>query len=77
MKKEKEMKKMRLFADATKVGLPFIVMPMSESSGLIMLIDTGSDENVMFGYAYNELKEIMKELKEQDFLLREIMLNFL
>lgn len=62
------MRKMKFYADATKAGLPFIQIPMDDSKGIIMLIDTGSNDNIMFGYAYRELKGMMKEEKSKSYL---------
>lgn len=62
------MRKMKFYADATKAGLPFIQIPMDDSKGIIMLIDTGSNDNIMFGYAYRELKGMMKEEETKSYL---------
>lgn len=61
MKKESNKKKMRFFADVTEKELPFIQIPIDDTKGFTMLIDTGSNNNVMFGYAYEQLKDRMNE----------------
>ena len=62
MKKENGKKTIRFFGDATELGLPFIRVEEGEFEGLILMIDTGSNDNVMFGYAYSQLKDHMKLL---------------
>ena len=52
MKTENKTRKMSFYADAAKMGLPFIQIPLDETMGMIMLVDTGSNDNIMFGYAY-------------------------
>lgn len=68
MNNETKMRKMSFYADATKTGLSFIQIPMDESRGIIMLVDTGSNDNIMFGYAYKELKVMMKEEESKSYL---------
>ena len=47
------------FADATKTGLPFIQVKEGDFKGIIMLIDTGANDNLMFGYAFHQLEDYM------------------
>ena len=65
---KKNMKKIRYYADVTRTGLPFIQIPMDESKGIIMMIDTGANSNVMFSYAYAQLKDVLKEEDEKSSL---------
>lgn len=62
MKKENGMKTIRFFRDAMELGLPFIRVEEGELEGLVLMIDTDSNDNVMFGYAYSQLKNHMKLL---------------
>lgn len=68
MKKDNDMKTMRFYTDATKAGLPFVQMQVDESKGIIMLIDTGSNNNIIFGYAYEQLKDRLKDAEEKSYL---------
>ena len=47
------------FADVTKTGLPFIQVKEGDFKGIIMLIDTGANDNLMFGYAFHQLEDYM------------------
>lgn len=50
----------RFFADALKVGLPFIeIKDEGENDGPIWLVDTGSNDNILFGYIYRQVKDKM------------------
>ena len=60
------MGKIRFYADATKVGMPFININEGGSEKVIMLIDTGSAENSLFAYAYKQAKEQYKEVEGVD-----------
>ena len=53
-------RRIRFFADATKTGLPFIRIEEGDFKGIVMLIDTGANDNLMFGYAFHQLEEYMK-----------------
>lgn len=54
-------KKTKFFADAKKTLLPFVCLPIDAKRAVVMLIDTGSTENILFGYAYEALKDVFKE----------------
>lgn len=58
-------RKIRFFADATETGVPFIRIEEGDFEGIVMLLDTGSNDNVMFGYAYHQLKGLMKPVEGQ------------
>ena len=70
MKKEKDMKNKRVcfFADAVELGLPFIRVAEGCFKGLVFLIDTGSNDNIMFGYAHKELKDQLVDVEGTSFL---------
>ena len=70
MKKEKDMKNKRVcfFADAVELGLPFIRVAEGCFEGLVFLIDTGSNDNIMFGYAHKELKDQLVDVEGTSFL---------
>ena len=55
---DKRNKSIRFFADATIIGLPFIRVAEGDFEGLVFLIDTGSNDNIMFGYAHKALKNL-------------------
>mgnify|MGYP002626595381 CR=1 FL=1 len=57
------MTRIRFYADATQAGLPFIRIDEGKFKGVIFLIDTGSNDNVIFGYAYEQAKELLEPVK--------------
>lgn len=57
------MTRIHFYADATKTGLPFIRIDEGKFEGVIFLIDTGSNDNVMFGYAYEQAKELLEPVE--------------
>ena len=63
------MGKIRFYADATKVGMPFININEGGPEKVIMLIDTGSTYNSLFAYAYKQAKEKYKEVEGVDHFL--------
>ena len=52
------------YADANVMGMPFIRISEGAFKGIVMVIDTGCTDNVMFGYAYQQLKDRMIPLEE-------------
>ena len=46
------MGKIKFYADASKVGMPFISVNEGGFQNAVFMIDTGSTENVLFGYVY-------------------------
>lgn len=54
----KRNKSTRFFADVMITGLPFVRVAEGVFEGLVLLIDTGSNDNIMFGCAHKELKEM-------------------
>ena len=65
MKKEKNMKNGRVcfFADAVEMGLPFVRVAEGDFEGLVFLVDTGSNDNIMFGFAHKELKDMLVDVE--------------
>ena len=59
--KKRTGRQMRFYAETTRVEMPFVQIGVDDERSIIMLIDTGSNVNVMFDYAYQELKQMMKE----------------
>lgn len=57
------MGKIKFYADATKVGMPFICINEGGFKNVAMLIDTGSTNNVLFGYVYEQAKDQLQELE--------------
>ena len=52
------MGKIKFYKDVTKVELPFILIQEGTFKGVVMLIDTGSNNNIVWGYAFEQLKEV-------------------
>ena len=65
------MGKIRFYTDATKVGMPFININEGGFQNASMLIDTGSTENMLFGYVYQQAKDQLKEI-DGDYVIRGI-----
>ena len=57
------MGRIKFYKDATKAGLPFICIDGGEAHNVVMLIDTGSTDNILFGYAYQQVKHQLKEVE--------------
>ena len=57
------MGKIKFCMDATKAGLPFICINKEGFQNAVMLIDTGSTNNVLFGYVYQQVKHQLKEVE--------------
>lgn len=62
---QKSQRRLRFFSDATETGLPLIRIEEGDFEGIVMLIDTGSNDNIIFGYAYHQLEDLMKPLEVQ------------
>ena len=50
----------RFFVDVTETGLPLIRINEGDFKGLVFLVDSGSNDNLMFGYAFHQLEDYMK-----------------
>ncbi len=57
------MGRIKFYTDATKTGLPFICINEGGFQNAVMLIDTGSTNNVLFGYVYQQVKHQLKEVE--------------
>jgi len=55
------MKKMKFYADATKVGMPFVCVNEGGFKNAVFLIDTGSTCNVLFKYIFEQAKDQLEE----------------
>lgn len=55
------MKKIDFYADATKVGMPFVCVNEGGFKNAVFMIDTGSTNNVLFRYIYEQAKDQLKE----------------
>lgn len=53
----------RFYKDATKIGLPYVLISEGDYAGIILLIDTGSTDNIMFGYTYNQIIDSLKGIE--------------
>lgn len=60
-KGEKDMRSIKFYSSTEEKGLPFIRIDEGAFEGLVFLIDTGSNNNVMWGYAYKQLKKLMTQ----------------
>ena len=56
-----KMGKIKFYADAAKVGMPFICVNEGGFKDVMFMIDTGSTDNVLFGYVYEQAKDQLKE----------------
>lgn len=61
MKKGINMRKMKFYADVTKVGMPFICVNEGGFQNAVFIIDTGSNNNVLFRYVYEQAKDQLEE----------------
>ena len=64
------MGRIKFYADAAKVGMPFISINV-EGFQMIMMIDTGSTNNVLFRYVYQQVREQLREV-EADYTITGI-----
>ena len=55
------MRKRKFYADATKVGMPFVSVNEGGFQNAVFLIDTGSTNNVLFRYIYEQAKDQLEE----------------
>lgn len=58
-------RRIRFYSDALEKGVPFIQIAMGDFEGIVMMIDTGSNDNLLFGYAYHQLEEYLKPVETQ------------
>ena len=61
MKNETKNRKMKFYADATKVGMPFICVNEGGFKNAVFMIDTGSTNNVLFRYIYEKAKDQLEK----------------
>lgn len=54
---------MKFYADATKVGLPYICVNEGGFQNAVFMLDTGSNSNILFGYIYEQAKDQLKEIE--------------
>ncbi len=64
------MGRIKFYADAAKVGMPFMSISV-EGFQMIMMIDTGSTNNVLFRYVYQQVREQLREV-ETDYTITGI-----
>ena len=62
------MKNIKTNTCVNRMGLPFIMIQEGEFKDLIFMIDTGSNDNILFGYAYQQLKDMMAPIEGQNAL---------
>ncbi len=52
------------YTDVNDAGLIFIRVAEGDFEGVVFMLDTGSDSNVLFGYAHDQLSDLLTELDE-------------
>lgn len=57
------MEKIRFYTDATKTGLPLIKVQEGEFEGMVLLVDTGSTDNYLFGGIYDQLQDLLEPVE--------------
>ena len=55
--------KIRFYADVTEVQMPIIRIEEGLFKGMIFVVDTGSNKNILFGYVYNQIKDMLQPVK--------------
>ena len=65
------MGKIKFYADATKVGMPFVCVNERGFQNAVFILDTGSTGNILFGYVYEQAKDQLKE-EEGDYTVTGI-----
>ena len=55
--------KIRFYADVTEVQMPIIRIEEGLFKGMIFVVDTGSNKNILFGYVYNQFKDMLQPVK--------------
>lgn len=53
----------------TIVEMPFISVNESGFKDAVFLVDTGSTDNNLFGYIYEQVKDLLKEDTEEEYTL--------
>lgn len=54
------MGKIKFYTDARKAGMPFIGINEDGFQNAVFMLDTGSTENILFGYVYQQAKQQLK-----------------
>ncbi len=62
------MKNIKTNTCVNRMGLPFIMIQEGEFKDLIFMIDTGSNDNILLGYVYQQLKDMMAPIEGQNAL---------
>lgn len=61
--KKMETGRIHFFAEVAKTGMPLVRITEGKLKGAIMIIDTGATSNVLFGKAYNELRNFFHPIE--------------
>lgn len=51
------MGKIKFYVDAAKVGMPFVCVNEGGFQNVVFMIDTGSTDNILFRYIYEQAKD--------------------
>ena len=55
--------KIRFYADVTEVQMPVIRIEEGLFKDMIFVVDTGSNNNILFGYVYNQIKDMLQPVE--------------
>lgn len=55
------MGKIKFYVDAAKVGMPFVCVNEGGFQNVVFMIDTGSTDNILFRYIYEQAKDQLEE----------------
>ena len=55
--------KIRFYADVTEIQMPVIRIEEGLFKGMILVVDTGSNNNILFGYVYNQIKDKLQPVE--------------
>ena len=58
-----DMGRIKFYTEATKAGMPFICINEGEFQNVVMLIDTGSTDNILFGNVYQQVCMQLKDVE--------------
>jgi|GEM_PF-628729 len=60
---------LRFYADVTKTCMPLIQITEGAFRGMVLLIDSGSTSNVIFGQAYSEMRDKFRKIEATDSMM--------
>ena len=57
------MNKIEFWGDASKLGMPYFEIKGEGFDHMLMLVDTGSTNNILFDYVYEQVKDVLKPVE--------------